>query len=65
MAVPPLTALVESGFEVVCVVTRVDKRRGRGGELSPSPVKAEAQRLGLSVVHTVDEAIALYKKLNG
>ncbi|MEZ5248541.1 MAG: methionyl-tRNA formyltransferase [Ilumatobacteraceae bacterium] len=59
MAVPPLTALVESGFEVVCVVTRVDKRRGRGGELSPSPVKAEAQRLGLSVVHTVDEAIAL------
>ena len=42
MAVPPLQALVGAGHEVVLVVTRTDKRRGRGGELSPSPVKAAA-----------------------
>jgi methionyl-tRNA formyltransferase len=47
MAVPPLQALVAAGFDVVCVVTRVDKRRGRGGELMPSPVKAAAVELGL------------------
>ena len=44
MAVPPLRALVDAGHDVAIVVTRVDKRRGRGGELSPSPVKAAATR---------------------
>jgi methionyl-tRNA formyltransferase len=58
MAVPPLEALVAAGFDVALVVTRVDKRRGRGGEMSPSPVKAAAQRLGIPVAHTVDEALA-------
>ncbi|NDJ17435.1 methionyl-tRNA formyltransferase [Myxacorys almedinensis] len=42
-AVPTLEALVsDSRFEVVAVVTQPDKRRGRGGDLSPSPVKAIA-----------------------
>ena len=50
MAVPPLRALVAAGHEVVLVVTRVDKRRGRGSELSPSPVKAAALELGLAGV---------------
>ncbi|MEK7424843.1 MAG: methionyl-tRNA formyltransferase [Actinomycetota bacterium] len=59
MAVPPLEALVAAGFAVSCVVTRIDKRRGRGGELVPSPVKAAALRLGLRVVHSVDEAIVV------
>lgn len=59
MAVPPLEALVAAGFDVACVVTRVDKRRGRGSELMPSPVKAAAQRLGLHVVHTVDESLTV------
>ncbi len=40
MAVPPLRALVQAGHDVALVVSRFDKRRGRGGELSPSPVKA-------------------------
>ena len=31
------------------VISRVDKRRGRGSELSPSPVKAAAIELGLPV----------------
>ena len=59
MAVPALHALVAAGHHVVGVVTRVDKRRGRGGEPTPSPVKAAALELGLPVVHTVDEGVAL------
>lgn len=58
MAVPPLEALVAAGHDVVLVVTGVDKRRGRGNELSPSPVKAAALRLGIPVSHTVDDVLA-------
>lgn len=58
IAVPPLRALVTAGHEVVLVVTRVDKRRGRGSGVSPSPVKAAAFELGLAVSHDVDDAIA-------
>ncbi len=58
MAVAPLEALVEAGHEIVLVVTRVDKRRGRGKELSPSPVKAAALELGLAVSHSVDDVLA-------
>ena len=57
MAVPPLQALVAAGHDVALVVTRVDKRRGRGSELSPSPVKAEALNLGLAVSHSVDDVL--------
>jgi len=57
MAVAPLRALVDAGHEVVLVVTRADKRRGRGNELSPSPVKAAAIELGLAVSHDVDEVL--------
>jgi methionyl-tRNA formyltransferase len=59
MAVPPLRALVEAGFDVALVVTRIDKRRGRGSQLMPSPVKAAAIELGLSVAHSVDEALTV------
>lgn len=57
MAVPPLRALVAAGFEIALVVTRVDKRRGRGSKVMPSPVKAAAIELGLSVSHSVDDAV--------
>jgi methionyl-tRNA formyltransferase len=57
MAVPVLEALVAKGFDIALVVTRADKRRGRGSELSPSPVKAAAQRLGLAVSHQVADAL--------
>ena len=46
MAVPPLRALVDAGHEVVLVVTRADKRRGRGERRTPSPVKAAASNSG-------------------
>ncbi|CAB4830559.1 unannotated protein [freshwater metagenome] len=57
MAVPPLRALVDAGHDVAFVVTRADKRRGRGGELSPSPVKAAALELGIPVSHSVDDVL--------
>ena len=59
MAVPPLRALVDGGWDVAAVVTRADARRGRGSGLSPSPVKAAAEELGLPVVHRVEEVLDL------
>jgi methionyl-tRNA formyltransferase len=48
-AVPSLNALVAAGHQLVGVVTQPDRRRGRGKELMPSPVKARALELGLPV----------------
>jgi methionyl-tRNA formyltransferase len=59
MAVHPLRELVAAGFDVALVVTRVDKRRGRGSQLMPSPVKAAALELGLPVSHSVDDVLAV------
>lgn len=47
-AVPCLKMLTEC-TEVVGVVTQPDKPRGRGQKLSPSPVKAFAERAGIPV----------------
>lgn len=63
MAVAPLRALVDSGFDVASVISRVDKRRGRGSQLTPSPVKAAAIELGLSVSHSVDDALGVGAEL--
>ena len=63
MAVPPLRALVAAGHEVVLVVTRPDKKRGRGSALVPSPVKAAAQELGLPVTSQVDDVLELGAEL--
>ena len=49
-AVPTLNALVSAGHTVVGIVTQPDRRRGRGGTLQPSPVKARAQELGVPVL---------------
>jgi methionyl-tRNA formyltransferase len=55
MAVPPLRALVEAGHDVALCVTRPDRRRGRGNEVTPSPVKVAATELGLAVTHDMDD----------
>ena len=49
LAVPCLHALAEAGYEVPLVVSMPDRRRGRGKNLMPSPVKTAALNLGLSV----------------
>lgn len=49
-AVPSLTQLLaHEAFEVLAVVTQPDKRRGRGSEVMPSPVKAVALEHSLPV----------------
>lgn len=48
-AVPPLRALHDAGHRIELVVSGPDRRRGRGGATSPSPVKAAAFELGLPV----------------
>ncbi|MEY2468060.1 MAG: methionyl-tRNA formyltransferase [Actinomycetota bacterium] len=54
---PSLEALVAAGHEIVLVVTRPDKRRGRGADLVPTPVKAAAIAHGLTVSHEVDDVL--------
>jgi len=62
MAVPVLRALVGAGVEVVHVITRADKRRARGNDLQPSPVKAAALELGLNVSHTPHDLIDIHQQ---
>lgn len=50
VAVPALEALVASDHEVVAVLTRPDAPAGRGRKLTPSPVAARAEELGIAVL---------------
>lgn len=49
-AVPSLRRLAESGYGPVAVVTAPDKPWGRGRRIRPTPVKEEAQRLGIETI---------------
>lgn len=63
MAVAPLGALVADGHEVVVVVSQPDRRRGRGGRLVPSPVKAAASELRIPVTERVDDVVGVGAEL--
>ena len=64
-AVKPLKKLIESGYDVVGVITQADKPQGRKGILTPTPVKTTALSYGLPVLQpekirdAVDEVRAL------
>ena len=49
--------LIENGVRVEAVVTRPDKRRGRGSETSPSPVKATAVRFNIPCFDSIDAVL--------
>lgn len=53
-AIPTLRSIAEDGHEIVAVVTQPDRPRGRGKELSPTPVKSAAIDRRLSVLATDD-----------
>ena len=48
-AVPSLAELIASGHEIVAVYSQPPKPRGRGQKLTPSPVQAFAETMGLPV----------------
>ncbi|WP_071459399.1 methionyl-tRNA formyltransferase [Bacillus massilinigeriensis] len=48
-SVPVLRRLVEDGYEVVAVVTQPDRPVGRKKEMTPPPVKVEAEKHGIPV----------------
>ncbi len=50
-----LRALLDAHYDVRYVVTRPDKRRGRGSGLTPSPVKRLANEKGLAVLTSLSE----------
>ncbi|MEY2472145.1 MAG: methionyl-tRNA formyltransferase [Actinomycetota bacterium] len=58
-AVPSLEALIAAGHDVALVVTQPDRRRGRGSELVPTPVKAAAREHGIPTTEVVDDALAV------
>jgi methionyl-tRNA formyltransferase len=57
IAVRPLRALVAAGHDVALCVTRPDRRRGRGSDVTPSPVKVAALDLGIAVSHSMDDVV--------
>jgi methionyl-tRNA formyltransferase len=64
VAVEPLRAIVKAGFTVDLVITGVDKRRGRGSQTSPCPVKQAALEMGLTVSHNIDDVVKLSARLS-
>lgn len=52
-AVAPLEAMLQEGYEVLAVVTQPDKQKGRGKEMSISPVKECALKHGIPVLQPV------------
>jgi methionyl-tRNA formyltransferase len=53
-SIPSLKALMENGYEVLCVVTQPDKEKGRGLNLSATAVKTFANELQLKVYQPAD-----------
>ncbi|MYB25463.1 MAG: methionyl-tRNA formyltransferase [Acidimicrobiia bacterium] len=56
LAVAPLRALCDAGFDVILAVTGPDRRRSRRGAAEPSPVSRAAAALGIPVTHFAEDA---------
>ncbi|MBD3616638.1 MAG: methionyl-tRNA formyltransferase [Gracilimonas sp.] len=61
-AIPSLEQIHQSDHTIKAVVTNVDKRRGRGSETSPTPVKAKALQLGLPVIEVEDLKSSVFEQ---
>ncbi|GAB5409868.1 MAG: methionyl-tRNA formyltransferase [Balneolaceae bacterium] len=53
-AIPSLEKLHSSSHTIKAVVSNIDKRRGRGSAIAPTPVKSKAIELGLPVTEVED-----------
>ncbi|WP_396594437.1 methionyl-tRNA formyltransferase [Brevundimonas sp. R86498] len=67
-AVPSLAELIASGHDIVAVYSQPPRPRGRGQKLTPSPVQAFAETMGLPVFTPAsmktDEAIETFRSLD-
>lgn len=67
-AVKPLEALIEGGYNILCVITQPDRRKGRGLKFEATPVKITAQAAGLKIYQPADvnsaDALNFLKNLN-
>ena len=52
-AVAPLENIINSGYEVVGVITQTDKPQGRKGILTPPPVKTVAEKFSIPVLQPI------------
>ena len=57
VAADVLTALLDAGHDVALAVTAPDRRRGRGGARSPTPVKRVALDRGVEVADRADDVL--------
>ncbi|MFA4889392.1 MAG: methionyl-tRNA formyltransferase [Candidatus Omnitrophota bacterium] len=53
-AIPALIAIHEAGYDISCVVTQPDRKKGRGLSLAATPVKSAAAQLGLGAYQPGD-----------
>jgi len=67
-AVPSLAELIASGHEIVAVYSQPPRPRGRGHKLTPSPVQAFAESMGLPVFTPTSmkapDAVATFRSLD-
>jgi methionyl-tRNA formyltransferase len=49
-AIPPFEELLDSGHDVVALVTQPDRQKGRGKALAPPPLKPVAERRGVPIL---------------
>lgn len=68
-AIPALEQLVKTGYEITAVVTNPDSLQERKKELTPTPVKLAAQKLGLNILQPEklrnnQEFLEILKSLN-
>lgn len=53
-ALPSLKILIESHHEILAVVTAPDKKKGRGLQISSSPIKVFAEKSNIDVIQALD-----------
>ncbi|MBR2340992.1 MAG: methionyl-tRNA formyltransferase [Clostridia bacterium] len=66
-AVAPLENIINSGYDVVGVITQTDKPQGRKGILTPPPVKAFAEKFSIPVLQPLKlrDEVELVRSLKG
>jgi len=64
-AIPSLKMLLQSGEDVIAVVTQIDKRKGRGRIPSPPPVKEFAMKEGIKIYQPINiQDLLFFKELS-